>query len=62
MGESRVDFIEGKQFNELDVNISPLLFLPCGHFYTIDTMDGIMELDKVYYKNSNYEWTGTAIY
>ncbi len=40
--------IEFKSYGEHDIDADPIIFLKCGHFYPISTLDGHMELLKAY--------------
>lgn len=39
--------------NDEDVNEDPLIVLPCSHVFTASTLDGMMELHKVYEKQES---------
>ncbi|XHG08721.1 hypothetical protein AWENTII_011814 [Aspergillus wentii] len=43
-----VDFILGETYNEVDLNQTPCIFPRCGHFLTVESMDGQMDLKKHY--------------
>jgi len=43
-----VDFIEGLTYKEVDLNLDPCIFPQCGHFLTIQSMDGLMDIRKYY--------------
>jgi hypothetical protein len=36
------------KFEELDLNIDPIIVLPCDHFFPISSLDGHMELNRAY--------------
>ncbi|QKX54498.1 uncharacterized protein TRUGW13939_01585 [Talaromyces rugulosus] len=42
------DLIEFKEYREIDPNKDPLIFLSCGHFYTLASLDGNMEMSNYY--------------
>ncbi|RAL12889.1 uncharacterized protein BO97DRAFT_389313 [Aspergillus homomorphus CBS 101889] len=44
--QQQVDLLEFKTFKEIDLDKSPLIFLPCNHFYTIASLDGILGMDE----------------
>ncbi|KAE8381131.1 hypothetical protein BDV26DRAFT_256154 [Aspergillus bertholletiae] len=46
--EQRVDFITMESYEDINVNENPLVFLSCGHFYTISSLDGIMDIQEYY--------------
>jgi len=52
-----VDVIEGKTLGEWDPDDSPLIVLSCSHAFTMDTLDGILELAN-YYESKGGVWTG----
>lgn len=35
-------------YGDHDVDADPIIFLPCGHFFAMSTMDGVIEIGKVY--------------
>ncbi|KAI9862170.1 MAG: hypothetical protein M1813_004946 [Trichoglossum hirsutum] len=43
-----VDFTEFQKYSEIEIDKDPLIFLSCGHFFTISSLDGIMELSEHY--------------
>lgn len=43
-----VDFLEMKTYEEIDLTEVPCVFPQCGHFLTIESMDGQMDLKKHY--------------
>lgn len=43
--------LEFGSYEDHDVNADPIVFLSCGHFYSMSTLDGIMELEKAYEKD-----------
>lgn len=54
-----VDMMEMKPYGQIDVNDTPIVVLGCGHFYTIETLDGCMSLNDVY--ETNMDATITAL-
>jgi hypothetical protein len=42
------DMIEMKPYSEIDLDESPIVTLQCGHFFTIETLDGHIGLREVY--------------
>lgn len=42
------DMLEMKPYSEIDLNESPILALACGHFFTIETLDGVVSLKDAY--------------
>ena len=51
-----MDYIELKTFAEIDWGEERLIVLECGHIFTMETMDGHMEMET-YYEKDNEEWT-----
>ncbi|CAJ1962034.1 unnamed protein product [Cylindrotheca closterium] len=47
-----VDMIMMEKYAEHDIDADPIIVLPCGHFYGLETLDGHFELDKAYEKSS----------
>ncbi|RHY80929.1 hypothetical protein DYB26_015893, partial [Aphanomyces astaci] len=54
-----VDLILQLTLEDHDPNDSPLVALPCGHSFSIETLDGYLELDK-YYRKQDGVWTEVA--
>ncbi|KAJ5545400.1 hypothetical protein N7461_007704 [Penicillium sp. DV-2018c] len=56
-GDARVDFIEWKKYSEIDLDETPIIVLGCGHFFTSESVDGVVGLDQVYTrdKDGNFE-------
>lgn len=46
--ETPVDFILGESYQEINLIENPCIFPKCGHFLTIESMDGQMDLKKHY--------------
>ncbi len=46
-----------REYEEEEVSADPLLVLECGHVLPMSSMDGFLELDKVYHKDSLGNWT-----
>lgn len=44
-------------YEEHDVDADPVLFLPCGHFFAASTLDGHIEIRKVYEMNEYGDFT-----
>ncbi|KAL0213667.1 hypothetical protein P9112_005851 [Eukaryota sp. TZLM1-RC] len=47
-GDVRVDLIEGRSYSEIDLDIDRVIFLSCGHFYTLETLDGLLQFSLFY--------------
>ncbi|KAJ3362658.1 hypothetical protein GGF32_005680 [Allomyces javanicus] len=52
-----VDMIMGETYAEVDLDESPVIKLGCGHLYTVETLDGVLFLDK-YYRKLGSQWVG----
>jgi hypothetical protein len=37
-----------EKYGQIDIDENPMIFLSCGHFYTVSNLDGIMELSQHY--------------
>ncbi|EZF12030.1 hypothetical protein H112_06949 [Trichophyton rubrum D6] len=56
--DARVDFVEMKSYEDIDVNETPIVVLGCGHFFTTESVDCLMDMAGVYEINKNGEFTG----
>lgn len=45
---SRVDLLELKDFRDIDLNETPIVVLGCGHFFTAESLDGLVNMNEVY--------------
>lgn len=50
--------LEFKTFGEIDLNNTPIVLLGCGHFFTAETLDGHMDMAKVYEMDLEGEFVG----
>ncbi|KAL7565937.1 hypothetical protein ACA910_008397 [Epithemia clementina (nom. ined.)] len=48
-----VDMIMFETYKDLDVDCDPILVLPCGHFFSVSTLDGHIEIDRVYERDGD---------
>ncbi|KAJ1515016.1 hypothetical protein HMI54_013021 [Coelomomyces lativittatus] len=48
-----VDMLLFQEYREVNVDETPILVLPCGHFYTYETLDGVFEINKYYHQLGN---------
>lgn len=55
---SPVDYILGETYAELDLNTSPVLVPSCGHVMTVESFDGLMEMNNHYEFAPNGSITG----
>ncbi|OGM45677.1 hypothetical protein ABOM_005444 [Aspergillus bombycis] len=46
------------RYDDINVNEDPLIFLSCGHYYTVSSLDGIMEIKEYY---NVHPHTGTIV-
>ena len=44
----QVDYVEFKEYREIDLDVDPVLVLACSHMFTMSTMDGLMNISKHY--------------
>lgn len=56
--DSRVEFLEMKSYGEININETPIVVLGCGHFFTAESLDGLMGMSEVYEVNRYGEFTG----
>ncbi|KAG4430772.1 hypothetical protein IFR05_013741 [Cadophora sp. M221] len=47
-----------KSYNEIDLSESPIVVLGCGHFFTAETLDGMIGMAEVYGIDGYGEFTG----
>lgn len=47
-GGERIDLLEFRSYAEVDLDESPIVVLGCGHFFTGETLDGLVGLKEVY--------------
>ncbi|RBR18872.1 uncharacterized protein FIESC28_05794 [Fusarium coffeatum] len=48
-----VDFLEMKEYQEIDLDQEPCIFPDCGHFLTVSSMDGQMDMAAHYKLDTN---------
>ncbi|CAG8705615.1 26063_t:CDS:10, partial [Gigaspora rosea] len=53
-----VDLFMQKSFAEVDWTFERMIVLSCGHVYTADSLDHLMEMNEYYEKDSNDQWIG----
>jgi hypothetical protein len=53
-----VDLLEMKTYGEIDPDETPIVVLGCGHFFTSETLDGLMGMEEVYMVDANGDFTG----
>ena len=47
-----------KSYGEIDVDETPVVVLGCGHFFTAESLDGILGMSEVYEVDGYGEFTG----
>jgi hypothetical protein len=57
-GDSRVDLIEMKIYQEINLDETPIVALGCGHFFTAESLDGLVGLGDVYVVDGCGSFTG----
>lgn len=57
-GNARVDLIEMKTYQEIDLDETPIIDLGCGHFFTAESLDGLVGMGDVYVMDEYGEFTG----
>lgn len=56
--DQRVDLLEMKSYKEIDLTESPIVVLGCGHFFTAETLDGLMGMAEVYIDDGHGKFVG----
>ncbi|KAG8531640.1 uncharacterized protein KY384_003271 [Bacidia gigantensis] len=57
--DQRVDMLEFKSYNEINLDETPIIVLSYGHSFTAETLDGHMQMSEVYeYLPATGEYTG----
>ncbi|KAK7994415.1 hypothetical protein PG991_016003 [Apiospora marii] len=46
--DSRVDLLEFRTYGEIDLDETPVVALSCGHFFTAESLDGLVNVAAVY--------------
>ncbi|KAF7716581.1 Zinc finger C3H1-type domain-containing protein [Penicillium ucsense] len=57
-GDARVDFVEMKLYSEINLDENPIIVLGCGHFFTSESVDGVVGLDEVYTRDVDGKFNG----
>ncbi|KAL2824414.1 hypothetical protein BDW59DRAFT_180278 [Aspergillus cavernicola] len=57
-GDARVDFLEWKTYSEINLDETPIIVLGCGHFFTSESVDGVVGLDEVYTRDKDGKFDG----
>ena len=45
---ARVDLLELKDYRDIDLDETPIVVLGCGHFFTAESLDGLVNMNEVY--------------
>jgi hypothetical protein len=56
--DARVDLLEMKSYNQIDLDETPIVVLGCGHFFTAETLGGHVGMGEVYEIDGYGEFTG----
>jgi hypothetical protein len=56
--DSRVDMLELKTYAQIALDESPIVVLGCGHFFTAETLDGMVGMSEVYSQNVMGDFAG----
>ncbi|KAK4466113.1 hypothetical protein QBC42DRAFT_293724 [Cladorrhinum samala] len=56
--EAVVDMLEFRAYSEVDLDLSPIVVLGCGHAFTGETVDGILGLSEVYTTDAKGAYKG----
>ncbi|KAJ4410034.1 hypothetical protein N0V85_004010 [Neurospora sp. IMI 360204] len=56
--DDRVDLLEFKTYEEIDLNETPIVVLGCGHFFTAETLDGLVGMHEVYTTDKTGRYNG----
>jgi hypothetical protein len=56
--DARVDILEMKTYGEINPDETPIVALGCGHFFTTETLDGLVGMGEVYMMDRYGEFTG----
>jgi len=56
--DARVDLLELKTFAEIDLDENPIAVLGCGHFFTRETLDGLVGMSDVYTVDKRGDYNG----
>ncbi|KAJ5123521.1 hypothetical protein N7448_009618 [Penicillium atrosanguineum] len=57
-GDARVDFLEMKPYSKINLDKNPIIVLGCGHFFTSESIDGMVGLDEVYTRDKDGKFGG----
>ncbi|KAL4804110.1 hypothetical protein BDV18DRAFT_166268 [Aspergillus unguis] len=56
--DARVDFLEWQTFSEINLDECPIIMLACGHFFTRESVDGLIGLPEVYTSDQEGRFNG----
>ncbi|ESZ93857.1 hypothetical protein SBOR_5754 [Sclerotinia borealis F-4128] len=55
--DQRVDLLEMKLYKEIDLGDTPIIVLACGHFFTAESLDGMVGMSEVYQQDIDGNFT-----
>ena len=58
--DARVDLLEMKTYAEIDVDLTPIVVLGCRHFFTAETLDGLVGMRTAYVSDAEGRFTALA--
>lgn len=58
--DARVDLLEMKVYAGIDVDLTPVVVLGCGHFFTAETLDGSVDMSIAYRSDHAGRFTALA--
>ncbi|KAF7725498.1 hypothetical protein EC973_009598 [Apophysomyces ossiformis] len=56
--DQQADLILMRSYREINVEEDPIIVLPCGHLFTVDTLDGLLNFEAYYTMDKRGKWTG----
>ncbi|KAK4445672.1 NFX1-type zinc finger-containing protein 1 [Podospora aff. communis PSN243] len=59
-GEDRVDLLEFKTYMEIDLSETPIVVIDCGHFFTAESLDGLVSMGQVYHADEAGRYSGLS--
>ena len=58
--DTRVDLLEMRNYSEINIDETPIVVLGCGHFFTAESLDGLVGMSEVYTANTSGDFVGLA--
>ncbi|KAF5005762.1 hypothetical protein FDECE_7804, partial [Fusarium decemcellulare] len=56
--DARVDLLEFRSYSNVNLDESPIVVLACGHFFTGETLDGLLALGQIYARDDKGNFSG----